>query len=246
MPLSIYVDSLDLVPEAVRGEYAPDGERFKLDLSDLEVVTESKASALKSALVKERAVNGWMKSKLTLTPDELHDALRDEAGRLRHDTFAKLIDQHVTQWAGEKTTLEKELSLARASEKNTLTQTVLEVALRKSRATEEGVQLLSDRLSQRISMDTVDGKRVVTILSQDGVTPLQNGSGKNGAGTFDDLMKETIWAYPSLFKGSGAGGGGTPVKSPTPAPNTISRAEFDRLDPVQQSKTVRRGITIHD
>src|SRR5665213_566055 len=98
MPVAIFVDNLDSVPEALRDEYVPDGERFKLNLTDLDAVTESKAVALKSALVKERSVNGWMKSKLTMTPDELHEALKDEAGRLRHDTFAKLIDQHVTQW----------------------------------------------------------------------------------------------------------------------------------------------------
>jgi len=245
MPVAIFVDNLDSVPEALRDEYVPDGERFKLNLTDLDAVTESKAVALKSALVKERSVNGWMKSKLTMTPDELHEALKDEAGRLRHDTFAKLIDQHVTQWAGEKTTLENELKLSRENERSTLTKAVLGVALSKSRATSEGLELLTERLGKRVKLETVDGKRVVQILAASG-EPMANGTGTNGAATFDDLIKETRDAYPSLFEGSGAGGGGTPTKTPTPSPTTMSRAEFDRLDTIQRAKTVQRGIKIHD
>jgi hypothetical protein len=44
-------------------------------------------------------------------------------------------------------------------------------------------------------------------MAADGETPMA-GTGADGTATIDDLVKEAVAKYPSLFKASGAGGGG--------------------------------------
>src|SRR5690606_9273044 len=111
-------------------------------------------------------------------------------------------------------------------------------ALTKAKATAEGVDLLTERLGKRIHFETVDGKRKIQIMQADGSTPMA-GSGADGAATFDDLVKEAVKTWPSLFEGSGAGGSGAPNKGGKPGDKTITRAEFDKLGPIERAAIVK-------
>ncbi|MBB4391827.1 hypothetical protein [Bradyrhizobium sp. ERR14] len=100
------------------------------------------------------------------------------------------VETHVSPVENElKLTLENERRL------------ILSAALRNANVSPEGDELLIGRLQRRLAIDTVDGKRVVSILAEDG-TPLV-GKGPRGLATIDDLMRETTVKFPSMFNGRG-------------------------------------------
>lgn len=230
MALALVVDSLDSVPEALRGEYAEKDGKFHLNVEGLE-----DTSGLKSALQKERdarkaldkEVANW--KRLGKSAEEIAELVetreREETERLKKkgDTDA-LLKQANERAAKERAELEAELNAARASERAAVVGERLVAALAKAGATEEGAELLPDRLSNRIKFETVDGKRILKIVQADGETPML-GSGADAA-TIDDLVKEAVKKYPSLFKGSGAGGGGKPPGSPPGAPGVSRKSDL--------------------
>lgn len=214
MPLALIVDSLDNVPEALRGAYVADGDKFKLD-AEVE-----DTAALKGALAKERKAASDAAKELTKwkasgkSPDEIAELLaaQEEAERKaaeKSGDHAKILKQHQDKWAAREAELLGKVSVAEGSERSAVVGERVLGALAKAGATEEGAELLPDRLANRIKFETVDGKRVLKIVQADGETPMA-GNGPDGAATIDDLVKEATTKYPSLFKGSGAGGGGKP------------------------------------
>lgn len=215
MPLNLVVDSLDDIPEAARGAYVKqDDGKFKLDF-EVEDTTK-----IKSALQKERENNKAMKDAvkaweaLGMSREEIDEVLRKNAAEAENalkkkGDFDGILKQHQEKWGKERATLENELNVAKASERSAIVGERVLGALAKANATQEGTDLLPERLAARIKFETVDGKRVLKILSDDGATPMA-GTGADGTATIDDLVKEAMTKYPSLFKGSGAGGGGKP------------------------------------
>lgn len=216
MALPLVVDSLDeITNEAARGAYIEKDGKFHLDIDPPE-----DTSGLKTALNSERQlrakhekqVKAW--EKLGKSPDEIAEMLEaqrvkeEEAARKAGD-FDKILKQHQDKAAQEKAELEAELNAARASERSAVVGERVLGTLTKYGATEEGAELLPERLANRIKFETVDGTRVLKIMQADGKTPMA-GSAADGTATLDDLVKEAIKKYPSLFKGSGAGGGGKP------------------------------------
>jgi len=215
MALKLIVDSLEGIPEALHGEYEADGDKFKLKVDGLD---NSETDALRKALDNSRRVERELQKKvkrweaLGKTDEEiaalLADAEEAERKRLEADgDHTKILSQHQAKWAKEKEALEAELNAARSSERGAIIGTSVMSALTKAGATEEGIDLLPDRLSGRIKYETEDGKRVLKIMQADGETPMA-GSGKDGAATFDDLVKEATDKWPSLFKGTGNSGSG--------------------------------------
>lgn len=213
MALKLIVDSLDGIPEALHGEYTEKDGKFVLAVDGIE-----DTSGLKSALDKERKTAKELEKKvkrwesLGKTDEEIAALLasHEEAERKRLEAegdHGKILKQHQDKWAKEKADLESELNAARSSERNAIIGNSVMSALTKAGATEEGVDLLPDRLAGRIKYETEDGKRVLKIMQADGETPMA-GSGKDGAATFDDLVKEATDKWPSLFKGSGNTGSG--------------------------------------
>lgn len=236
MPLALTVESLDTVPEALRGAYVADGAIFRLD-ADVPDVAGLKATV--TATRKERdAATAQAKAWAALgkTPDEIAemvtaaDKAREELAKKTGD-FPALLKQHQDKWLGEKTTLETELAASRGSERAAIIETSVMGALTKEKATPEGIDLLTERLGKRIHFETVDGKRKIQIMQADGKTPMA-GSGADGSATFDDLVKEAKKAYPNCFEGSGAGGGGKQPGSKDSGGSgdkTITRAELNAL-----------------
>lgn len=253
MALQLTVDSLDTVDEPFRDLYEADGEKFKLKVEGLE-----DTSGLKSALDKERKANREAAAKikkwesLGKTDDEIAELLakqeEDERKKAEGEgDFDKILGQHKSKWDKEKADLEAELNASRSSERNAIIETSVLGALTKAGATEEGVDLLPERLAARIHLETVDGKRVLKIMQADGETPMA-GAGKDGLATFDDLVKEASTKWPSLFKGSGNSGSG---KQPgngggSDKAKTITRADFDKLGPLDRAAKIKEGFTLVD
>lgn len=214
MPLKLIVEALDEVPEAFRGEYEADGEKFKLKVEGGEDVT-----GLKSALDKERKdrkelakkIKAW--EALGKTAEEISEMLTaadDDAATKNNnkgDTDA-LLKQHQGKWEKERADLLKRAEVAESSERRAVVSTQLLSALGKLGATEEGLDLLPERLSGRIKYTIEDDERVIQIVQADGKTPLA-GASKDGTATFEDLAKEAMAKWPSLFKASGTSGSGT-------------------------------------
>lgn len=253
MPLKLVVEKIDDVPESVRSEYTEKDGKFHLNVDGLEDTT-----GLKNALDAERKTARELSKKvkrwegLGKTDEEIAQLLKDQEDLERKKAeaagdHAKILKQHQDKWEKEKTTLEGELSAARTSERSAIIGTSVMTALTKANATEEGLDLLPDRLASRVRFETKDGTRVIRIMQADGETPLA-GSGKDGAATFDDLVKEAVGKWPSLFKGSGRTGSGTPPNAGTggTGKKTMSRAEFERLPPMERSTIIRSGVSLTD
>lgn len=218
MALKAVVDDLETVPETLRGEYTEKDGKFYLSIDDLD--NHHGVAGLKTALNSERQlrarhekqVKAW--EKLGKTAEEIDEMLRaqqerDEKAAREKGDFDSILKQHQDKWAQEKASLEAEVNASRASERSAVVGERVLGALAKAGATEEGAELLPDRLANRIKFETVDGKRVLKITQADGETPMA-GTGADGTATIDDLVKEAVTKYPSLFKGSGGGGGGMP------------------------------------
>jgi hypothetical protein len=232
MPLKLVVDSLDEISEGLRSEYTEKDGKFHLNVDGIE-----DTSGLKTALESERKARKELDKKikrweaLGKTDEEISALLAEhektERERAEKDgDHAKILKQHQDKWAKEKETLESELNAARSSERNAIISTSVMAALTKAGATEEGADLLPDRLASRIKFETEDGKRVLKIMQADGETPMA-GSGKDGSATFDDLVKEATEKWPSLFSASGKSGSGKPPGSgPTGGTGAKRKSDF--------------------
>lgn len=243
MGLKYSVETLDDVDEQYRDLYTEKNGKYVLDAEGLPEPEDN--SGLKTALEREREarkkyekqIKAW--EKTGKSPDEIAELLaaREETERKKAEEegdFDKLLSQHRSKWEKEKDELASELEAARASERSAIINTSLMAALTKAGATEEGIDLLPDRLSNRIKFEREGTERVIKIVSGDGETPMA-GSAKDGTATFDDLAKEALEKYPSLFKGSGAGGsgklpdskaGGTGIKKRSDLKNSKERAAY--------------------
>lgn len=251
MPLSLTVDSLDSVPEPLRAAYVKDGDKFKLDAEF------DDTAGLKSALAAERALNKTQKAELAAfkksgkTADEIaefvaaQEAAAAEAAK-KAGNFDAILKQHQDKAGAREKELLGELEIARASERSAIIETSVMGALTKAKATAEGVDLLTERLGKRIKFETVEGKRKIQIMQADGVTPMA-GSAADGGATFDDLVTEAGKNFPSLFEGTGAGGGGTPSKGGKPgSEKTLTRKDFDSLGPMERAAKIKGGFKVVD
>jgi hypothetical protein len=243
MPLPLTVDSLDAVPESFRSEYVEKDGRFSLAVEGLEDTT-----ALKGALKKERdRAKVAAKYEALGSFEELQQIIADREAAERKSAeasgnTAKILEQKEKEWTGKLTAAEQRAIAAETSERAAVVETKLLAALTKAGATEEGVELLPDRLSARIKYELQDGKRVLAIMAADGETPLA-GSNKDGTATFDDLAKEAVSKYPSLFKATGAGGSGTrpDTRAGGAGGKTITRAQFAALNAHEQAAAMKPG-----
>lgn len=231
MALKLVVDSIDEIDETQRSLYVEKDGKYRLDVDGVEDV-----SGLKNALNSERGargalekkVKGW--EKLGKTPEEIEALLQQhneaEAERLKKaGDFDGILKQHQDKWEKEKSALQAERDTALTSERQAVIETRLLAALSGAEVTAEGADLLPDRLTGRIKFEVREGKRVLTIMSADGVTPLA-GTGKDGLATFDDLVKEAREKWPSLFKGHGASGGGKPANNGAAGSSVSKKSDF--------------------
>jgi hypothetical protein len=100
--------------------------------------------------------------------------------------------------------LRSELEVTQASERHAAVEERLGAALKRARVAEDGVELLVQRLGKRVTIETVEGARVVQVLQADGETPMA-GSDSSGRATIDDLVNEAVSKFPSMFVPSAPG-----------------------------------------
>jgi hypothetical protein len=186
MPLKIFVESLETVPEVLRENYVKRGKSYQLNLSDL--------------------------------------------------------DEHV---ANQLKPLKSDLEITRTHERKLLVENGLGSALQRANIRPGYTELVIANLDDQVALETVDNKRVVRIVPAKGGMPMV-GSGEGGAATLDDLVKQAVESFPSMFEAGGkpvstakdnAGGSGT---------KTVTRAAFDALRPIERAKTMSDGFTIMD
>jgi hypothetical protein len=250
MSLTLIADTLDNLPEAVREFYEPDGDKFRLKVEGVE-----DTSGLKSALKREReareAAERTAKEFTGLNPKEIRkliaerEAATEAAAREKGD-FDAVLAQHRKTWQAELDTLKAERDALAQSERAATVGNTLTNALAKAGVTEEGLELLSDRLAKRVKSETQDGKRFHRVMHDDGVTPLA-GTASDGFATLDDLVNEAIKRYPTLFKARGVAGSGTPPnKQAGTAAATISRKAFEGMSMAARAAHFKAGGRITD
>jgi hypothetical protein len=250
MSLQMVVDTVDALPEAVRSFYEEADGKFRLKVEGLE-----DTGGLKSALAAERkareAAERAAKEFAGLNPKDIRKLLADrdaaaEAAAREKGDFDAVLAQHRAKWEKEKADILAERDTLEASERQATVGTKLVQALVKADVTEEGLELLSDRLAKRIKSETSEGKRLHRVMSDDGVTPLA-GSASDGFATLDDLVSEAVKKWPALFKARGAGGSGTPPnKSAGGSGPTITRAAFEQMSHAARAAHFKGGGKITD
>jgi len=186
MPLKIFVENLETVPEALRDSYVKRGKSYQLNLSDLDSHIENQLKPLKS-----------------------------------------------------------DLEITRAHERKLLVENGLGSALQRANIRPGYAELVIANIKDRVAIGTEDDKRVIRITAADGGMPMV-GSGENGVATLDDLVKQAVESFPSMF-GTGempapaakdnAGGSG---------PKIMTRAAFDALPPKERAAKMSDGFTIVD
>lgn len=251
MALQLIVDTLDNIPEALHGEYAEKDGKFHLNVEGLE-----DTGGLKTALNSERqlrakhekAVKAW--EKLGKTPDEISELLAEQQRlaeeKARKDgDHAAILKQKQDAWEREKADLVAERDASRVSEREAVVGERVSGALAKLGATAEGIELLPDRLAGRIKFETVSGKRVLKIMQADGETPMA-GSGADGTATIDDLVKEAVTKYPSLFKASGAGGGGKEPSDKSPGGSGVNKKSDFKSEKERSAWVDKHGLAAYN
>jgi hypothetical protein len=185
MPLKIFVENLETVPEAMRDNYVKRGATYQLNLSDLDEHVENHLKPLKS-----------------------------------------------------------DLEITRAHERKLLVEDGLGSALQRANIRLGYAELVIANLRDQVAIDTLDDKRVVRIVQAKGGMPVV-GSGEGGAATLDDLVKQAVESFPSMFEAGGkpastakndAGGSG----------KTLAKGAFDALPPKERARKMGEGFTIVD
>lgn len=244
MPLNYTVGSLDTIAPEHQCLYVEREGTFYLDV-DADEMLAVHASGLKKALETERANNKLIKA-LGRAPSELAALIADaETVSEKLAAMDTTVQQREASWALEKAELESKIATSKKSEIGIIRDVLLETGLDRAKATAEGKSLLKDMLADRVRLDVDGENRTLTILTEDGA-PKLNAAGKPA--TFADLVADSIKAYPSMFEGTGAGGGG---KQPNGGARTnrervLSRGEFNALSPREQASKMSEGWDLTD
>jgi hypothetical protein len=143
--------------------------------------------------------------------------------------------------------LKSDLETTRKHERKLLLENGLGAALRQANLDPHYEELIIANLDGRVALETVNNKRVVRIKDGKGEMPML-GSGADGVATLDDLVKEAVKTFPSMFKGTKPGEGGMPPPdAATPGRSnmkTLTRSDFDNLSARERAAKMKEGFTI--
>jgi hypothetical protein len=255
MALAQVVDTLDAIPEAARGAYVEKDGKFHLDF-DVPDVT-----GLKRALESERGLNKAAKDKVAAweklgkSPEEIDEMLAAERTKAEQALIkAGKFDEILAKKLGDAK-LERDEAVGIASKreqsalniaKTAVVNTSLATALTKAKASAEGLKALPTLIGNRVKIEFDDnGNASSSILDTDGKPMV--GSLPNGLANYDDLVKEAIKEYPSLFEGAGGGSGTDPKGQRRDAGGkTLTRSEFDVLDHGTRMERMKAGFKVVD
>lgn len=255
MALAPVVDSLDSIPEAVRGAYVEKEGKFVLDVEMPDV------SGLKKALESERGMNKAVKDKIAaweklgVSPEDIEQRLETERKKaeeaaLKAGKFDEVLATHLGKAKQERDEAvgkaAKERDSALGVAKQAVVNTSLATALMKAKASAEGLSALPKLIGDRVKIEFDDaGAAKATIFEADGKTPMV-GNGSGGLATFDDLVKEATKTFPSLFEGTGSGSGKDPNQRRDAGGKTMARKDFEALSPLDRAAKMKAGFTLVD
>lgn len=194
--------------------------------------------------LREHYVRHEASGKFVLDVPDHRDHVKTLNGEAKaHREKAQALESKLAAYGGADpervSSLADELRQSRQNEREALVNATLTVALARAKATGERMELLTQKLGQRITVETIDGKRAIRIGAADG-TPMEGGK-------ISDLVSEAVRTWPSLFESSAGFGSGAPVRGRAPGGgNTISRAEFDSLPAASQMAKVNSGVAVVD
>jgi hypothetical protein len=254
MALAAIVDTLESVPEAVRGAYVPKDGKFHLDF-EIEDTT-----GLKRALESERGLNKAAKDKVAAwerlgkSPEEIDEMLAAErtkaeqlaikAGKFDEVLAKKLGDQKL-EYDGKISTAEKQRQSALKIAEQAVVNTSLATALIKAKANEQGLKGAPKLFGDRVKIEFDDaGSASSSILDADGKPMV--GSLSNGLANYDDLVKEIMKEFPNFFEGTGAGGGTPPKGGGGSGAKTLTLAEFHALGSTERAEKMKAGFKVVD
>lgn len=254
MPLDFIVDDITTVPEAFRSEYVEKDGKHHLAVNGLEktyVPRSALTAANNEAAQRRHALAAWETAANGKTADEIAALMADiDSGKFNKgkgkEEYEAALAQHKQEAERKLQGMATERDTAFNIARRAVVDSGLVNALTKAKATPEGLALLPKILNERVDLKFENGDAVMKILNADGKTPMI-GTGQDGFATFDDMMKDVVKQYPSLFEGGGGGGGGAPRKEGgTGGGKTIARADFDKLDPSERAAKMREGFKLVD
>ena len=254
MPLKFRVDTLDSVPEALRGEYEETADKKGFQLK---VEGTDDAAPVRKALGDERKAREAAEKKLKdfegLDPEELR-ALK---ARIEGDEELQLIQKGDKEklrerWTGNmKKDFEKQLKAR--DEKITASET--KAARLAARALDNAIRealsksdlhpyAVEDALLHARNEFTLDENGDVVKLDKDGGVVM----GKSGSPfSPQEWIEGKRESRPHWFPASGTGGGAQQQdrRSSTNS-KTIKRSQFDKMDPKAQMDHVKAGGAVID
>lgn len=216
MPLKAIVDTLDVIPEGLRGEYTKgDDGKYRLNVEDAEAAF---AAGLKrnhdSILGEKQKIEARLKSLTSKLGDKAEERLAEllSAEERRREDAAKGSEQaleafkaEVSKKRAEETTAwnQRETTLIRALE-DSLARAEL---VRAITAAKGDAALLAPHGMNFLRVVEKDGTFRVEVIDPDKKTPrVKDGSGEPQ--TIDDVVSELRKKYPRAFDGAGGAGGG--------------------------------------
>lgn len=137
--------------------------------------------------------------------------------------------------------IENELKIAQENER----KLSLSAALHKANIDPHYEELVLANISGRVALGTFNNKRGFRITDATGRMPMV-GSGDGGLATLDDLVKEAVKEFPSMFKADPSGKGGMPAPVTKRVGKVLTRSAFDKLQPVERSQKIREGYQVVD
>lgn len=255
MPLPLIADSLDAIPEAVRGEYArtEDG-KFRLSIDGYE-----DPAAMKGALQKERAARAaaekaaktW--ADMGYTPEqiaEMADSARkaeetraEKAGewdKLR----AQLNDRHAADLKKAAADTDAARQVADGFRARLERQLIDSSAISAIAAAQGVPDLLLPHVRQAVRAVEEGGEYVVRVVDARG-DPRVNGKGDplSVAELVAEMREHPVFARafgPSGATGGGASGAGAK------GGKTMTRTQFEALPPAERHASLRDGFSVTD
>lgn len=213
MPLQFTVDSLDTIPEPLRGSYVKDGDKFRLDLDGYE-----DPANLKSALQKERdakrdavaMAKAW--KDIGKTPDEIADLMAAQAQAERDKLtkageWDKLRGQMTEQHQAELAKREEKATAYRAQLEKHLVDAAGTAAIAAAKGSAE---LLLPHVKSRVKVIEENGEFAVRIVDATG-NPRVNGKGEflSMSDLVGEMRQSDVFA-PAFQAPAASGGGARP------------------------------------
>lgn len=237
------VDDLEAVPEVLRGFYS-EGEDGKFVLEDI--------SKLKSALrhvrderdrEKKKAAEALKKAKNAMSEEDLeelqrlreeHEEREAEVAKKRGEFDKLLAKMEEKQKKALEDREQREAALKKALEREMIDSRIT-AALASAKATEQGIDLLPDRLKNRVKLVEEEGHYNVIVLDEGG-TPDINNEGKPK--TIADLVEDAKGKYSPLFQGTGATGSGASQQPTSGGALPAKTKPYEEMSPFEKSEFI--------